>query len=99
MSEPIKVNAYYKVSTFLIGKERWWILKSGKGVILTRPDNVFAVDKAAGVYSLLYDKTSSFKTLKVEGMSLIVLEKDRIVVISKGGLVNDSTHKENVAKI
>ena len=100
MEEPAKVDSYYKVGTFLIGKTRWWILKHGRGVVITRSDNAFVINKEAGEYALLYDKTVSFNTSKSKNeLQLVIMDEFRITTVRKGGFLNDRTDKKNDTKI
>ena len=96
--EPVKVNAYYGICEFAVGKDTWHVLSDDSTLILARDTVVLCMDKAKQLYSLKYDKTRSFTTTTGRSLQLIIVTKNRVSVIREGGLVDDS-NKKNVAKI
>lgn len=98
MEEPVKVNAYYGICEFAVGKDTWHVLSDDSTLILARDSVVLCMDKTKQLYSLKYDKTRSFTTTTGKSLQLIMVVKNRVTVIREGGFVDDS-NKKNVTKI
>lgn len=97
MAEPVKVNAYYIVSSFAAGKECWWVLSDGDIAIITKPENVFEIDRENHKYSILQDKDSSYTTLSGAELSLLFIRNNEVTIVRKGE--KNGSNKQNVTKI
>ena len=98
MAEPIKVNAYYIVSSFGTEKERWRVLSDGRICIIVKPEDTFLVNEERGLYSVTLAKQGSATILEGNLIHSIMIHSDRHITIIRQGDKDDS-NKQNVAKI
>jgi hypothetical protein len=99
MSEPIKVNVYYGICEFTVGKNIWHVLSDENMVVLVKPEDVVCMDEKKSLFSVILTKHGTATILEGAPIHSIMIHSDSHVTIIRKGEENDSTHKENVAKI
>ncbi len=97
MAEPVKVNAYYIVSSFATANEHWWVLSDGEVVIITKPENAFEIDQENHKYSVLYWKDAITHSFTVKETEMIMMTDFGIVLYKKKD--KNGSNKQNVTKI
>ena len=97
MAEPVKVNAYYGICEFAVGKNIWHVLSDKSVLILAKDEHVFCMDKDRCLYSILQGKDSSYTTLSGAELSLLFIRNNEVTIIRQGE--KDDNNKKNVTKI
>ncbi len=98
MAEPVKVNAYYIVSSFAAGKECWWVLSDGETAIIVRPENVFEMDKEKGLWSIIIPKHLDCTKITRKHIHSIMKDGSESITLVERDMKNGS-NKQNVTKI
>ena len=97
MAKPIKVNAYYGICEFAVGKNTWHVLSDETVIILAKDECVFCMNQEKNLYSILQDKNSAYTTLSGAELSLLFIRNNKVTIIRQGD--KDDNNKKNATKI